>query len=288
MSERAEAIRVLSLFDSHAHIQDAAFDDDREALLQRAYDAGVREILLPASDLADSERILDLIKGTGACPGRRAALRRPLLLAAVGVHPQEADSWNEGTAESLRKLLRRPEVCACGEIGLDYHYENSPREQQRKVFRRQIELAYEAGRVLVLHDRDAHGDFLEILQEAAADGLLRPLPGVVHCYSGSAAFARELLHLGFYFGFDGPITYKNARQAPEVLRELPLDHLLLETDSPYLSPHPLRGRRNEPANLTHILRRAAEILGLEETAVAALTRRNARRLFALPADGGEA
>lgn len=260
----------MRLFDTHAHLSDEKLSVDLAAILARAENAGVERVLLPASDLADSHAIIKIVE---AYPEQ--------LSAAVGVHPHEASGFTADTAAELEQLLAHPQVRALGEIGLDYHYDFSPRDVQRRVFRAQLELAHAAAKPVILHDREAHGDFLEILQNAAKDGLLSPAAGVVHCYGGSWEFAKELLKLGFYLGFDGPITYKNARQAHEVIIKMPLERLLIETDSPYLSPVPFRGRLNEPAHVVEVCKKVAELRGLPLEEVAEASFQNGLRLFAL-------
>jgi len=178
---------------------------------------------------------------------------------------------------ALRELAKHPKVVAIGEIGLDYYWaENPPKEFQQDVFRRQMALAEELGLPVIVHDRDAHADSLEIARE------FPNVRGVFHCYSGSVEMARELWKLGWYVGFDGPLTYKNAKKAAEVAAEAPADRILLETDSPYLAPVPLRGKRNDSRNLTHVAEKLAELRGTTAAEIAALTEANGRRLFRIP------
>lgn len=258
-------------FDTHAHLQDEDFAQDLSEVLLRAEEAEIGRILLPGANLAESAKAVVL------------AGRYPQLCCAVGVHPHDAVTVDAALLESLRQLARNhpDDVVAIGEIGLDYHYDLSPRDRQQKAFRQQLELAFELGLPLIIHEREAHADCLAILREAATDGLLRPVPGVFHCFSGSPESASILLDMGFYLGFDGPITFKNARKAPDVIRMCPLDRLVLETDSPYLSPEPFRGRRNEPARIPLIGTRMAEIRGEDPAVIAAATYANACRLFSL-------
>lgn len=263
-----------AMVDTHAHLSDEAFAGDLDEILQQCAAAGIRAVIMPASDLDDADRIAAICRTSRSFP-------HPRLYAAAGVHPHEASKWDDSSEQRLHELLDLPFNCALGEVGLDYHYDFSPREVQQRVFREQIRVAHDCQKPLILHDREAHGDFLAILQEAGKQGLLLERPGVVHCYSGSPEFARELLKLGFYFGFDGPITFKNARQAPETIRELPPDHILVETDSPYLSPEPLRGRRNDPVNIPWILVKLAEFMGTNPERAARQTRENAIRLFGI-------
>lgn len=278
MSRRSRPLTLPfcpGLFDSHCHLHDEAFAEDVELVLEQAAAQGVCDILLPGTDLEDSRRILDFIERHQGQAGIR-------LHAALGFHPHEARNWSADAARELRELLRAEAVVALGEIGLDYHYDFSDREAQRRCFWEQLELASDLDLPLVIHDREAHGDCLEILQEACRQGLLRKQEtGVFHCYSGSPEFAQELLKLGFYLGFDGPLTFKKAQQGPATLASLAAERYLLETDAPYLSPEPLRGRRNEPSYLTLVAQRAAELRGLDLDSCVAESRANCLRLFGL-------
>lgn len=260
-------------FDSHAHLQDDDFTVDLAQVLQHAFAAGIERILLPSSDYADAMRAIELASSDDH------------LVCAVGCHPHEAASFRNRPVEQWHDLIRshreRP-VVAVGEIGLDYHYDHSPRPVQQAVFRLQLELAYVVGLPVIIHEREATADCLAVLKSAAAAGHLRPQPGVFHCYSGSLETAAILLEMGFSLGFDGPITFKNARRALEVIERCPPERLLLETDSPYLAPVPLRGRRNEPANLPLIGAVVAQIWQVPIHEVAGLTTANACRLFDLP------
>ena len=249
-------------FDTHAHYDDKAFDEDREELLPALFEAGVELILDPGCDAASSRAALAL------------AERWPFVYAAVGVHPEELAGF-DGSLDEIRVLAGHPRCVAIGEIGLDYYWDDSRREEQKTLFRRQLELALELDKPVIVHDREAHGDCLAIVRDYPG------LRGVFHCYSGSAELAGELLDLGWYLGFDGPITYKNARKALEVLAICPPERLLLETDSPYLSPVPRRGKRNDSRNLVYVAEKIGEILGLSGAEVAALGLENGRRLFGI-------
>lgn len=272
---------MLKWFDTHAHLQDEPFDQDRKAVMRRASEAGVDLVLLPGSNLQDSAKACQL------------ALEDERFVVAVGVHPHEAKDYTDDTHEALRKLVqdsnskakdlgRSPIVVAIGEIGLDYHYEHSPREQQKKVYWRQLQLAHELGLPVVIHERKSSLDNYNLLSAARKEGLLaQDPPGVLHCYSGSLESSRLLLQLGFYLGFDGPITFKNARKSHQVIRECPHDRLVIETDAPYLTPVPLRGRRNEPANLPLIGEKIAELWQMPLAETAALLTRNGLKLFGL-------
>ena len=274
----------MKWFNTHAHLQDEPFDQDRQEVMTRAKKAGVDLVLLPGSTLEDSSK---------AC---RLALGEPRFIVAVGVHPHEAKDYSDETHRQLRDLVlgtnahaaalgRPPIVVAIGEIGLDYHYDHSPRDVQREVYYRQLQLAHELGLPVVIHERESAQDNYEMLSRATEEGLLSSdPPGVIHCYSGSPESAKLLLKLGFYLGFDGPITYKNARKPLEVIRECPQDRLVIETDSPYLTPVPLRGKRNESANLPLIGAKVAELweMSLEDTSRVLLD--NSLRLFGISED----
>lgn len=268
------------LFDSHCHIHDEAFDADRAEVFQRARDAGVTHFLLPASNVPDARAAFELAQREANC------------YSAISLHPQEAADWTDETARELAaiyddaKALSRETgepvlVRAVGEIGLDYYYENSPRDIQKDVYRKQLELAHELDLPIIIHERDAFQDSYEILKQAKADGLLKKCPGVCHCFSGSRESAELLMDLGFMLGFDGPITFKNARKAPEIVATMPLDRLVLETDSPYLSPHPFRGKRNEPMRVVTIAEKAAELRGVTLEEVAEATFANTLKLYEL-------
>ena len=249
-------------FDTHAHYDDEGFDGDRDALLAGLQAAGVSLVLNPGCDVASSRFAAEL------------AERYAFVYAAAGLHPENCAGCGEAEFEAIRALCAREKVVAVGEIGLDYYWaENPPRAFQQDVFRRQLALALELDLPVIIHDREAHGDCLAIVREYPG------LRGVFHCFSGSPEMAAELLKLGWYLGFDGPITYKNAKKTPEVAAMCPMDRLLLETDSPYLSPVPLRGKRNDSRNLPYVAQRIAELKGCTAEEVAAAATENGRRLF---------
>ena len=250
-------------FDTHAHYDDKAFDNDRHALLARLNSEGVDYILDPGCDLASSRAAIAL------------AERFDFVYAAVGFHPEELERYSEEDFQQMEALVAHPKCAAIGEIGLDYYWDASHKEEQKALFRRQIDLALGLDKPVIVHDREAHGDCMEIVRDYPG------LRGVFHCYSGSAEMAEELLKRGWYLGFDGPVTYKNARKALEVLELCPLERILIETDSPYLSPVPMRGKRNDSGNLPYIVDKIAEIKGLDHEAVAAATLLNGRRLFGI-------
>ena len=252
------------IFDTHAHYDDEQFDADRDALLAAMPDADVGLILDPGCDLDTSRRAVAI------------AERFPHVYAAVGYHPENCAPFVPSDIDALRELAKHPKVVAVGEIGLDYHWaENPPKEHQWDVLRRQLALTVELDLPVIIHDRDAHADTFAIVSEFPT------LRGVFHCYSGSVELARELWKRGWYVGFDGPLTYKNARKTVEVAAEAPLDRILIETDSPYLSPVPLRGTRNDSRNLVHVAAKLAEVRGMTPEEVIALTAENGKRLFGI-------
>lgn len=250
----------MMLFDTHAHYDDEAFDADRSAVLS-AFEG---LIIDPGCTLESSRMAVAL------------AAEHPHVYAAVGIHPENCGDFVPQHMDELRRLAAEPKVVAIGEIGLDYYWpENPPRDFQQQVFRAQLELALALNLPVIVHDREAHGDTLAVVRDYPG------LRGVFHCFSGSVEMARALLDMGWYLGFDGPITYKNARKAVEVAAMVPDDRILVETDSPYLSPVPMRGKRNDSRNVAYVVERLAEIRGTTAEAMAALTLANGRRLFGL-------
>ena len=250
-------------FDTHAHYDDEAFDADREQLLQGLGASGVELIIDPGCDVLSSHKALEL------------AEKFPFVYAAVGLHPEELEKHGTDALSRIRSLAAHPKCVAIGEIGLDYYWDAGHKEEQKELFRRQIELALELDKPVIVHDREAHGDCLEIVRDYPG------LRGVFHCYSGSAEMAKELLKLGWYLGFDGPITYKNARKALDVLELCPPDRMLIETDSPYLSPAPMRGKRNDSSNLKYVAEKIAQVKGISPEQAAAITLENGCRLFGI-------
>lgn len=250
-------------FDTHAHYDDGAFDSDREELLLKLAKDDVGLIIDPGCDVLSSRKALEL------------AERFDFVYAAVGLHPEELDKYSPESFEEICSMARHPRCVAIGEIGLDYYWDASHKEEQKALFRRQIELALELDKPVIVHDREAHGDCLDIVRDYPG------LRGVFHCYSGSAEMAKELLKLGWYLGFDGPVTYKNARKALEVLELCPMDRMLMETDSPYLSPVPMRGKRNDSSNLKYVAEKIAQVKGISPEQAAAITLENGCRLFGI-------
>lgn len=256
------------LIDSHCHLDMSVFDEDRAATIERARDAGVELMVeIAGSDIASGS--LDR--------GMHLAEEYPFIYAAVGVHPHEASLYDEALEARLVDLSRHAKVVAWGEIGLDYHYDFSPRERQREVFRRQVELAREVGLPLSIHTRQAEDDTVEILSEARDSDV--DLRGVMHCFTGTKELARAAIDLGFLISFSGVVTFKNAEELREIAKELPADRILVETDSPYLAPVPYRGKRNEPGNIVATARFLAELRGLSVEEFARITGDNFRRLF---------
>jgi TatD DNase family protein len=265
----------MELFDTHAHLCDERFSGDLNEVLSRAELAGVSRILLASADMADSEAAIQM--------AGRSHDAKIELCCSVGVHPHTASGYNDHSHETLSSWLndrQNNRIVALGEIGLDYHYDLSPRDVQRAVFRRQLELAVDKRIPVIIHEREATADMLEIITEYYGKGLLSERPGVFHCYSGSAQTAQKLLSMGFFLGFDGPVTFKNNRKAGEVLSVTPMNRILIETDCPYLTPEPFRGKRNEPAFVRYVLEHIANYLGVTPEDLARITTENAMRLFA--------
>lgn len=256
------------LIDTHSHLDDARFDQDREAMIQRAREAGVDRFVTIGCDLATSRAAVEL------------ADRYPFVYASVGVHPHEVRHIGDDWYDELRRLARHKKVVAYGEIGLDYHYNHSPPKDQRERFREQIALAKELRLPLVIHTREAQEDTIRILKEEQASDV----GGVFHCFGGDAWLAKEALDLGFHVSFSGIITFQNATALRDVARTVPADRLLIETDCPYLTPAPHRGKRNEPAFVSLVAQKLAELTpGRSAGDIGELTSENARRLFNLPA-----
>ena len=251
------------LIDSHAHLDDRRFDKDRDKLIKSFKKSGIDLIINPGADISSSIKAVSLSE------------EYDNIYAAVGVHPHSAKEMDDSTVEILKSFTGRDKVVAIGEIGLDYHYDNSPRDVQRKRFIEQLHLAKEVNLPVIIHSRDAAGDTFDILKDAQ-DGSLE---GVLHCYSGSVEMAREYIKLGFYISLAGPVTFKNSRVLKEVAKDVPLDKLLIETDSPYLTPEPYRGKRNEPIYVRYVAGTIAEVRGLAFEEVAKATSENAKRLF---------
>ena len=250
------------LFDTHAHMDDRAFDEDREELLAALPEQGIGLVLNPGCSLASSRNVDLLTK------------QYEYIYGAVGSHPDAADEVDEAVLEEYRMLCKQnAKIKAIGEIGLDYHYEDIPREIQQKAFRLQMELAKELDLPVIVHERDAHEDGMKIVEEFPG------VQGVFHCYSGSAEMAKWLVARGWYIGFTGVLTFKNARKALEVASSIPLDRIVLETDCPYMSPEPFRGRRNDPGKLYRMAEKLAELRGLSVEEIHRITMENGKKLY---------
>ncbi len=256
-----ETLDNLCIFDSHSHYTDEAFDSDRDTLLASFPEKGIRRCMICATDLPSARACMQLAERFPA-----------LLITAVGVHPETPDA-PEGYLDRLREYAKHPSVKAIGEIGLDYHYEDCDPAQQKRILREQLALAKELNLPVILHCRDAMGDMLEILREFA------PLQGVMHCFSGSAESAQEVLRLGLYIGFTGVITFRNAKKPLAALRSVPPDRLLLETDCPYMAPVPYRGKRCDSTMLTETAAVMAREKGVSAEEICRITAENAAKLF---------
>ncbi|NMB25221.1 MAG: TatD family hydrolase [Firmicutes bacterium] len=253
----------MEIIETHCHLNNEQYANDLPAVIERAQASGVVHLINIGWDVASSEKAI------------QQAMVYTNMKAAVGIHPHDADTISDQALARLEDLAINDVVVAWGEIGLDYYYDNSPREIQREAFRRQMAMAQRLQIPVVIHSRDATEDTLTILREYA------PLQGVMHCFSGSWETAKTCIDLGLYIGFAGPITFKNANRLRAVAARVPLERLVVETDCPYLSPEPLRGRRNEPAYLQHTLAKLAEIKEVDIVEVARVTTDNARTLFGL-------
>ena len=250
------------LFDTHAHMDDEAFHADRDTLLASLPQQGLCLVMNPGCSLASSRNASALSQ------------QYNYIYAAAGSHPDVADEVNDAVLAEYRALVAaNSKIKAIGEIGLDYHYEDIPREIQLKAFRLQMALARELNLPAIVHEREAHEDGMKVVDE------FPEVTGVFHCYSGSAEMAKELVKRGWYIGFTGVLTFKNARKAVEVAKAIPLDRIVLETDCPYMSPEPFRGRRNDPGKLYRMAEKLAEIRGLTVEEIHTITVENGKRLY---------
>ena len=250
------------LFDTHAHLNDPAFDEDRESLMASFAQSGVGYVMNAGCSLESSRDIVKM------------AEQYPWLYASVGTHPDAADEVKAAVLDEYRMLCKQsPKVKAIGEIGLDYYYETVPREVQQRAFRMQMALAEELDLPVIVHERNAHDDGMRIVKEFSG------VTGVFHCYSGSAEMARQLVNMGWYIGFTGVLTFKNARKAVETAESIPLERIVLETDCPFMAPEPFRGKRNHPGYLYRMAQRLAEIRGLSVEEITRITTENAKQLY---------
>lgn len=253
------------LFETHAHLNAAEFDEDREEVVARARENGVSTIVNIGFNAETIPTCLKLAES------------HDFIYAVIGWHPQDAKDMTEEHLEWIEELSRHPKVVGLGEMGLDYYWDTSPRDVQAEVFRKQIRLARKLDMPIIIHNRDAHQDVISILKEEKA----AEVGGIMHCFSGSWETAKLALDMNFYISFGGPLTFKNAKQPKEVAAKVPLDRLLIETDCPYLTPHPFRGKRNESGYVRYVCEEMANIHGLSYEEMAQITSDNARRLFRL-------
>ncbi len=253
------------LFDTHAHLNDEQFKDDVQEVISRAQNEGVSHMVVVGFDRPTIEKAMELAESY------------QFIYACIGWHPVDAIDMTAEDLSWIEKLSAHPKVVALGEMGLDYHWDKSPKEVQKEVFRKQIQLAKKLKLPIVIHNREATADIMEILKQEGAE----EVGGIMHCFSGSPEVAKECIKMNFYISLGGPVTFKNAKKPKEVAAEVPLDRLLIETDCPYLAPHPFRGKRNEPGYVKLVAEQIAEIKGLTVGEVGEATTRNAKKLFAI-------
>ena len=258
---------MMRIFDTHAHYDDEKFSEDRDRILEEVHASGVEYILNPGCD----------IKST--LLAQQIASEHDYVFFAAGIHPEELDEIPDDFLNVLKRIASDAKCRAIGEIGLDYYWDSSRKDLQKEIFTAQLQLAQELALPVIIHDREAHGDCFAIVRDYSGAVYEHSHPGVFHCFSGSAEMAAELLKRGWYLGVDGPVTYKNARKTIEVLELTPIERILVETDSPYLSPVPLRGQRNNSGNLPHIIEKIAEIKKESPEKIAEITFQNACELF---------
>ncbi|EMT45281.1 TatD family hydrolase [Anoxybacillus flavithermus] len=253
------------LFDTHAHLNATQFNEDVEQVIERASAEGVSHIVVVGFDRPTIERAMEL------------AEQYSFIYAAVGWHPVDAIHMTDDDLMMIEQLAAHPKVVALGEMGLDYYWDQSPKEVQKEVFRKQIRLAKKVKLPIIIHNRDATADIVHILREEQA----AEVGGVMHCFTGSVEVAHQCIDMNFYISFGGPVTFKNAKKPKEVAKEIPLDRMLIETDCPYLTPHPFRGKRNEPSYVKYVAEAIAELKGVSFDEVAQKTSDNAKRLFGI-------
>lgn len=251
------------LVDTHAHLNDEQFNEDRNLVIQRAKEAGVDTIINIGYNKETILTTLDLIN------------QYDFIFGAIGWHPNHAHEMTEEDLDWIEKLTDHPKILAIGEIGLDYYWDYAPKEIQQIVFRKQIQMAKRVQLPIIIHDRDAHSDICTILQEEGA----KEVGGIMHSFSGSLEMAKECIELGFYISFSGPVTFKNAKKPKEIAKEIPLERILVETDSPYLTPEPFRGKRNESAYVRYVAEKIAELREMDFEKFQEITSENARRIL---------
>ncbi|MGM9923335.1 MAG: TatD family hydrolase [Bacillus sp. (in: firmicutes)] len=253
------------LFDTHAHLNAEQYEEDLEAVIERAQAAGVKNMVVVGFDKPTITKAMEL------------ADAYPFIYASVGWHPVDAIDMTDEDLIWIEELAAHPKVVALGEMGLDYHWDKSPKEIQKEVFRKQIALAKRVKLPIIIHNREATQDIVNILKEEGAE----EVGGIMHCFSGSEEIAKECMKMNFYISFGGPVTFKNAKNVKEVAAQIPLDRLLVETDCPYLTPHPYRGKRNEPAHVALVAKEIAELKNLSFEEIASITTANAKKLFGI-------
>ncbi|GIN88406.1 hydrolase TatD [Heyndrickxia sporothermodurans] len=253
------------LFDTHVHLNDTQYDQDLEGVISNAKEAGISNMVVVGFDRPTINKAMELVE------------KYDFLYASIGWHPVDAIDMTEQDLLWIEELTAHPKVVALGEMGLDYHWDKSPKEIQKEVFRKQIKLAKKVKLPIIIHNREATQDIVDILKEEDA----KEVGGIMHCFSGSTEIAKECIDMNFYISLGGPVTFKNAKKPKEVALEIPLSHLLIETDCPYLAPHPYRGKRNEPAFVKLVAQQIAEIKGVSLEEVADQTTKNAKRLFGI-------
>ncbi|WP_462410008.1 TatD family hydrolase [Neobacillus sp. Marseille-QA0830] len=253
------------LFDTHAHLNDEQFNEDLQEVIGRLQEQGVSNVVVVGFDRPTIKRAMELTE------------QYEFIYACVGWHPVDAIDMTEEDLQWIEELADHPKVVAIGEMGLDYHWDKSPKDIQKEVFRKQIRLAKKVKLPIVIHNREATADIVEILKQEGAE----EVGGIMHCFSGSPETAKECINMNFYISLGGPVTFKNAKKPKEVAAEVPLDKLLIETDCPYLAPHPYRGKRNEPGYVKLVAEQIAEIKGLTYEEIAEATTRNAKKLFGI-------
>jgi TatD DNase family protein len=253
------------LFDTHAHLNAIQYEEDLEEVIQRAKSEDVTDIVVVGFDRDTIRRAMELTE------------QYDMIYAAVGWHPVDAIDMTDDDLEWIKELASHPKVVAIGEMGLDYYWDKSPKDIQKEVFRKQIQLAKEVQLPIIIHNRDATEDVVKILQEENAS----EVGGIMHCFTGSLEVAKQCIDMNFYLSFGGPVTFKNAKKPKEVAKEIPIDRLLIETDCPYLTPHPFRGKRNEPSYVKYVAEQIAELRELSVEEVAKKTSDNAKKLFGI-------
>ena len=258
------------LVDTHCHLDFSRFDTDRDTVLLRAAEAGVKRIIVPAIDLQNCADVLTL------------AERYPSVFAAVGVHPNSSAAWNQSWLNQVREFAKHPKVVAIGEIGLDYYWDDAPKEDQHSAFLSQLNLAADLDLPAIIHNRESSEDVIRLLSESALAG--RERPGVLHSFSAEWHVAEAALEMGFYIGITGPVTYKKADSLRDIVSRLPLNRIMVETDAPFLAPQQRRGKRNEPAFVAYVAEQIATLHDLSSEEIARITSANAQRLFGLVLD----